>query len=322
MRIVLVDPSRTVRKIVTDLIQQGGNEVCPVSDGNEALTYIKNDPEVRALITCAELASMSGVELCKRARALVGSQRPLYILLMSSTDEHNRLVQALDNGADDFICKPPIAEELRARLRTADRVTSMQQELYRYATTDFLTGLLNRRAFFERAGEMCERAKMGAGLSAIICDLDHFKRINDTHGHSAGDAVLRSVAVEASLLNGIVGRLGGEEFGIFVEGTIPDVLEIAESFRHAISRLKVNADGQIVSVTCSLGLAEFEIGDTIDGLLRRADMALYEAKRAGRNRVVAADTFSISQNHENWLGISRPLALRSEQKSFAEFNKA
>jgi two-component system, cell cycle response regulator len=78
---------------------------------------------------------------------------------MSSSDEHNRLVQALDNGADDFICKPPIAEELRARLRTADRVTSMQDELFRYATTDFLTGLLNRRAFFVSVVEACERAQ-------------------------------------------------------------------------------------------------------------------------------------------------------------------
>jgi two-component system cell cycle response regulator len=158
MRIVLVDPSRTVRRIVTDLIQQGGNEVCPLSDGDEALTYIKKDPTVRVLITCAELASMSGVELCKQARALAGGRRPLYILLMSSNDEHNRLLRALDNGADDFICKPPIAEELRARLRTADRVTSMQCELFRYATTDFLTGLLNRRAFLT-APEKCANGR-------------------------------------------------------------------------------------------------------------------------------------------------------------------
>jgi two-component system, cell cycle response regulator len=310
MRIVLVDPSRTVRRIVTDLIQQGGNEVCPLSDGDEALTYIKKDPTVRALITCAELASMSGVELCKQARALAGGRRPLYILLMSSNDEHNRLVQALDNGADDFICKPPIAEELRARLRTADRVTSMQCELFRYATTDFLTGLLNRRAFFDRAGEMCERAQKGSRLTVFICDLDHFKQINDTHGHSVGDAVLRSVAAEAALLDGVVGRLGGEEFGIVVEGALSDALDIAELFRRTVSGLKIYSDDATIEITCSLGLAEWEIGDTIDSVLRRADMALYEAKRAGRNRVVASDTFSISKNHENWKGISRSSALR------------
>ena len=312
VQIVLVDPSRTVRRIVSDLIQQGGNEVCPLSNGDEALAFIKTNPDVRALITCAELPSMSGIDLCREARALAGSRRPLYILLMSSNDEHNRLVQALDNGADDFICKPPIVEELRARLRAADRVTSMQRELFRYATTDFLTGLLNRRAFFESFGEACERTKTGSVVSAIICDLDHFKRINDTHGHGVGDMVLRSVSAEAAQLDGTVGRLGGEEFGIIVEAGVSDALEIAESFRRTISRLKIRTDDAVVEVTCSLGIAEWEIGDTIDGLLRRADMALYEAKRAGRNRVVAADTFPISQNHENWKGISRASAQRSK----------
>ena len=230
MQIVLVDPSRTVRRIVCDLIQQGGYHVRSMSDGDEALAYIKANPEVRALITCAELASMSGIDLCRQARALAGGRRPLYILLMSSSDEQNRLVQALDNGADDFICKPPIAEELRARPRTADRVTSMQGELFRYATTDFLTGLLNRRAFFESVGVACERAQKGSAVSAIICDLDHFKQINDTYGHGVGDKVLRTVATEAALVDGIVGRLGGEEFGIITEAAVSDALEIAECF--------------------------------------------------------------------------------------------
>jgi two-component system, cell cycle response regulator len=313
VQIVLVDPSRTVRRIVSDLIQQGGHEVCPFSDGLEALAYIKANPEVRALITCAELASMSGIDLCRQARALAGNRRPLYILLMSSSDEHNRLVQALDNGADDFICKPPIAEELRARLRTADRVTSMQRELFQYATTDFLTGLLNRRAFFESLGEACERAQKGSAASAIICDLDHFKQINDTYGNGVGDAVLRSVAAEAMHLDGIVGRLGGEEFGIIVKVAVSDAMDIAESFRRTISGLKIAAEKTIVAVTGSLGVAQWEIGDTTDSLLRRADLALYEAKRAGRNRVVAADTFSISPHHENWRGISRKSTVRSKQ---------
>jgi diguanylate cyclase (GGDEF)-like protein len=311
MQIVLVDPSRTVRRIVSDLIQAGTHQVCSLSDGAEALAYIEANPDVRALITSAELPSMSGIELCSHARALAGSRRPLYILLMSSNGEHNRLVLALDNGADDFVCKPPIPEELRARLRTADRVTSMQCELFRYATTDFLTGLLNRRAFFEKGGEACERAKAGRVVTAMICDLDHFKQINDAHGHGAGDLVLRSVAAEAALLDGMVGRLGGEEFGIVVEADVADALEIAEEFRRTISTLRITADTAAVNVTCSLGLAEWEDGDTIDSLLRRADIALYEAKRAGRNRAVAADTFSISKSHEKWQGVARRKTSRS-----------
>jgi two-component system cell cycle response regulator len=125
-----------------------------------------------------------------------------------------------------------------------------------------------------------------------------------------GDAVLRSVAAEAALLDGVVGRLGGEEFGIVVEGALSDALDIAELFRRTVSGLKIYSDDATIEITCSLGLAEWEIGDTIDSVLRRADMALYEAKRAGRNRVVASDTFSISKNHENWKGISRSSALR------------
>jgi len=313
VQIVLIDASRTVRRIVGDLIRQGGYQVYPLPDGDEALAYIKANPEVRALITSVELASMSGIDLCRQARALAGSRRPLYILLMSSSDEHNRLVQALDNGADDFICKPPIAEELRARLRAADRMTSMQRELFHYATTDFLTDLLNRRAFFESFGEACERAQNGNAVSAIVCDLDHFKQINDTHGHGVGDAVLRTVAAEVALLNGIIGRLGGEEFGIIVEATVSDAFGITESLRRRINELIIPADDAVVEVTSSFGIAEWEIGDTPDSLLRRADLALYEAKRSGRNRVVVADTFSISQNHENWRGISRSSALRSRQ---------
>jgi two-component system cell cycle response regulator len=313
MQIVLVDPSRTVRRIVIDLIRLEDHQVFPLSDGDEALAHIKANPEVRALITSAELASMSGVDLCRQARAFAGGRRPLYILLMSSSDEHNRLVQALDNGADDFISKPPIAEELRARLRTADRVTSMQSELFRFATTDFLTGLLNRRAFFEKAEDACRQAQKGSPVSALICDLDHFKQINDTYGHGAGDTALRTVAAKAAQLHAIVGRLGGEEFGIIVEATVSDALDIAESFRCAISELRTSAGDATVDVTCSLGVAAWEIGDTTDSLLRRADMALYEAKRAGRNRVVAADTFPTSQGHENWYGVSRRSALRPEQ---------
>src|SRR5262245_21942419 len=158
MRIVLVDPSRTVRRIVTDLIEQDRHEVKPFSDGVEALQYIKVDPDVRALITCAEPQAISGITLCSEARALASDSRPLYILLMSSIEDKLMLVRALDSGADDFIHKPPAAEELRARLRAADRVTLMQRELIQHATTDFLTGTLNRRAFFEAAGKACENA--------------------------------------------------------------------------------------------------------------------------------------------------------------------
>lgn len=161
MQIVLVDPSRAVQRIMTELIEPAKHDVLAFSDGHEALDFVGSNGDVRALITSTEPSNMSGVQLCAAARRLVGVRRPLYIILMSSLDHHDLVVRALDNGADDFIRKPPVVEELRARLRVADRVTSMQRELIQHATTDCLTGLLNRRAFFDQALEACKQAEVG-----------------------------------------------------------------------------------------------------------------------------------------------------------------
>ena len=151
MRIVLVDPSRAVQRAMTGLIAEGGHEVVAFADGLQALSRMTQDGEVRALITSTQPLNISGIELCAAARKLSGTRRALHVILMSSTDDYYLAVTALDNGADDFIHKPPNPDELRARLRLADRVTSMKQQLIQYATTDSLTGLLNRRAFFAAA---------------------------------------------------------------------------------------------------------------------------------------------------------------------------
>ncbi len=305
MRIALVEPSRTVRRIVTGIIEPWGHEVCSFTDAPEALSFVQAEKDIRALISSTELASVSGIQLVRDARTLGGAQRPLYIILMSSSDERSRMIQALDNGADDFISKPPAPDELRARLRAADRITAMQAELISLATTDSLTGLMTRRAFVDAAQKMLERACTGHPLSILICDLDKFKAINDTYGHDIGDLVLQKVSGEARALNALAGRLGGEEFAFLVEGRLEGAAEIAECFRKSVSRLAIRARNRTIGITCSIGAAEWESRDTIDSLLRRADVALYEAKRAGRNRVVATDTFPIVKQHEQWRGVAR-----------------
>jgi two-component system, cell cycle response regulator len=302
MRIVLVDSSRTVLRIVTDLIELGGHEVQSFTDAQDALSHIKADREVRALITSTTPHSLSGVQLCSEARALAGHRRPLYILLMSSSDDHKNIVCALDSGADDFMHKPPVADELRARLRAADRVTSMQLELIRHATTDALTGVLNRRAFFERVGEL---SKSGEGAkSAIMLDIDHFKRINDVYGHQSGDIVLREVAARASDVDGIVGRLGGEEFCIVLAGGLNEAAEVAEALRANIENIRPPLSGEVVTVTSSFGVSEWLPDDSVDRLLSRADAALYQAKRSGRNRVVAVRECDAT-SHEARSGVVR-----------------
>jgi diguanylate cyclase (GGDEF)-like protein len=177
---------------------------------------------------------------------------------------------------------------LHARLRAAERIASAQRELVQIATTDSLTGLLNRHEFFERADAVCARATVGSAPSAIMLDIDNFKRVNDSHGHAVGDAVIRSVGAELARTREIVGRLGGEEFAILLEGrALPDALRLAERLRAAMAQIEIVATGGPVRFTCSFGADEWEFGDTIDDLLQRADMALYVAKANGRNRVVA-----------------------------------
>ena len=305
MRIVLVDPSRAIQRAMTELIVPGEHEVLAFSEGQKALDCIGADDSVRALITCVQLADISGIQLCATARKLVGSRRALFIMVMSSTDDYGLVVQALDNGADDFIRKPPFPEELRARLRAADRLTVMQRDLIKYATTDSLTGLLNRRAFFDDATEACKGANSGSPLSAIIFDVDQFKRINDMHGHQTGDIVLANLgAAVRTVSSGIIGRLGGEEFCLLETCDLIDAVEIAENIRRSTKALRFTEQG-LFGITCSFGVTEWENGDTIDRILRRADMAMYEAKSTGRDRVVASDTFALTDQHEGWRGTAR-----------------
>ena len=305
MRIALVEPSRTVQRIVTGIIEPWGHEVRTFMDAPEALACLRAERDVCVLITSAELVSTSGVQLVSDARALAGAQRPLYIVLMSSSDQRSKMIQALENGADDFISKPPAPEELRARLRAGERITSMQAELITLATIDSLTGLLTRRAFVAAAERMVERAAAGRHFSVLICDLDKFKAVNDTYGHETGDLVLRKVSEELRAIDAPAGRLGGEEVALLTDGHLDDAVDLAERFRESISNLAVRVGNRTIGVTCSIGAAEWEPGDTIDTLLRRADAALYEAKRTGRNRVVAADSFDLSDEHKRWRGIAR-----------------
>jgi two-component system, cell cycle response regulator len=291
MRVVLVDASRTVLKIVSRMLEARDHEVIPFTDGALALNFVQSNPDVAAVITSGELVSMTGIEMCWNIRLLANNGRPIYVVLMSSNYDHAHVVEALDMGADDFIGKPPNAEELYARLRSAERLVQMQNDLIRLASTDPLTGVNNRRAFFERANKAAARAADGERLSAIIFDVDHFKRVNDSFGHDVGDEVLRCITREVALGEDMtVGRLGGEEFAVLLEGRpLAEAVALADQLRLKISNLRIASTLGAVAVTCSFGVGQWEVGDSIDTLLKRVDAALYEAKHAGRNRVVAAN---------------------------------
>ena len=300
MRIVVVDPSRTVLKAVSKLLESDRHTVTAFVDAGEALDFIKSDREVDVLITSVELTPISGIRLCRETRLLCGHDRAIYIILMSSNFEEQHLINALDGGADEFIRKPPVCEELYARLRSAERMLRLQSELIRLASVDPLTGVFNRRAFFERAERVRQRP-----FAAIMFDVDHFKDINDSCGHDVGDQVLGAIGREASSQSGIVGRLGGEEFAVLLEGAdLAAAAACAEALRTSLGELSFNAAHGKLSVTCSLGVAEALVGESIDGLLKRADAALYEAKEKGRDRVVAA-TAVHNPSEAQWSGLLR-----------------
>ena len=286
MRIALVDPSRTTRTALTQTLQARGHVAIPFADGAEALSLLAKDPKLSALITATELQSMSGAELCWQARLLAGHQRPLYILLMSSNSERDDLINALDCGADDFISKPPVSEELYARLRTAERSVEMQTELVRLALTDSLTGLLNRRGFFEKASNACDSLEDGSSLSVVLLDIDDFKEVNDLYGHHIGDVAIQALASEVMEEQPLAGRLGGDEFCVMLPNFALGAARLfAETLRDRFAGLKLKTRDGCVHLTCSLGVAEVQAGDTVDTLIARADGALYAAKRKGRNRV-------------------------------------
>ena len=163
------------------------------------------------------------------------------------------------------------------------------RKLLHLATVDSLTGLLNRHAFFEQAGALRLRPAGAARLSLLMLDLDHFKRINDRFGHATGDAALRLFAhtVQGVLAGrGVMGRLGGEEFALALAGPLHEALEVAERLRAAVTATLLPTDGEPYRVTVSIGVAELQAGETLTAGLARADQALYDAKGAGRNRVV------------------------------------
>jgi diguanylate cyclase (GGDEF)-like protein len=291
MRIVIAEPSSIGRRIIAGIIEPDGHEIVCSGDAEAALDFIRSGRDYDVLITAIEFTVMSGFELCWEAKLAVAENRPVYVIVLSSSRDEAKLVEALDCGADEFVSKPPRASELLARLRAAGRILTQQRELIRLASYDSLTGLRNRRSFFE---ELERAAVMDHAFSVLMLDLDHFKRINDGHGHDAGDDVLREFARRAIEIGRNTARLGGEEFGLIIKAPIERAGEIAEALRHAIAARPFATCAGPLPVTASLGLAESRPGISADMLMKEADIALYASKSAGRNRVTLSRSNSVS----------------------------
>lgn len=246
-------------------------------------------------------SQFDGLRLCARVRSEAAT-RHVPIVAVVSPDDIERSVRALDLGVNDIIHRPVDAGELNARVATqlrrknyADRLRIRLDESLEMAITDPLTGLHNRRYFSSRLQQMVEsRAHGGAPCSVLISDLDHFKRINDTHGHAGGDAILTQFS---DRLRGglramdIAARYGGEEFVIAMPDTdLQQAIVAAERLRKAVAKDSFRLpEGEVAkAVTVSVGVAEVFPGESPESVMKRADTALYRAKAEGRNRTVAA----------------------------------
>jgi two-component system, cell cycle response regulator len=288
MRILIAEDDNMQRNVLRALLTKVGHEVAAACDGQEAWDLLQQE-HIRLVITDWMMPNLSGLQLIQKIRA-AGWTSYTYILLLTSKDLKENIVEGLQAGADDYLTKPFDKNELVARLGIGDRILELEGRLAHMATHDILTGLFNRRALYDIALSNLQKTAAGGVISFIMVDLDHFKDVNDTYGHMAGDQTLRVIAgvlQENTPAGGAVGRWGGEEFLVCLPGLdCEEVLQAAEQIRRSVAGTTVLlADGKTLQVTCSLGVSSSDDCMKLDleTLVGQADEALYRAKSSGRN---------------------------------------
>lgn len=300
MKILVADDNPTFCRILETILSGWGYDTVIAQDGFEALHILQNGESPRLAILDWMMPRMDGAEVCRKIRA--NRREPyVYILLLTAKTEQKDLVEGMEAGADDYITKQPFhVHELRVRLRAGRRILDLEAELIGarealrdQATRDSLTRLWNRTAIFDILHrELARSQRESSATTVLMADLDAFKRINDTYGHVAGDAVLKEAARRMSLSvrsYDSIGRYGGEEFLIILPGTdLYSGAAQAERIRAAVASAPYDVGGgDLLHVTCSVGLTSSAAGEMVlsDSLIRQADAALYAAKEQGRNRV-------------------------------------
>jgi len=303
MKILIAEDDPAFRNLLKDTLINWGYEVTVARDGNEAYRVLQLENAPQLAILDWMMPGLEGIEVCQRIRK-DEKDYYTYIILLTSQQRDEDLVIGMEAGADDYILKPFKFNELRVRLRAGRRIIELQNELlaardilFAKATHDSLTGLLNHEEILEFMNkELARSERDGVCVSIIMADIDHFKLVNDTYGHLAGDVVLRVIAQKMHSMArayDAIGRYGGEEF-LFVlpECCIECAVTFAERLRSCISMDSVDTPEGMIPVTISLGVAASSKGSSRDGysLVKAADTALYRAKENGRNRVeVVAD---------------------------------
>lgn len=307
--ILIAEDDAVSRHMLQAFLRKWGYEVVSAADGLEALRILESDGAPPLAVLDWMMPGMEGPEVCRRVREIKG--RPyIYVLLLTGRTQKEDLLRGLESGADDYLTKPFDAPELRARLHVGQRILDLQrslietrEELRFRATHDALTGIANRGVILEEAGrEHSRRSREGGAFGIIMADIDHFKQVNDTCGHSGGDAVLKEASrrmTQSVRLYDLVGRYGGEEFLIVVPASdAVGTLGLAERMRTEIAALPIPFDQGEIRITASFGVAvcSDENPRDLESLLRLADEALYRAKKLGRNRVELSPSPDLPEN--------------------------
>jgi diguanylate cyclase (GGDEF)-like protein len=312
--VLVVEDDRSMRALLEKMLLAAGHHVSVASNGVEALGMVEKE-RPQLIVTDWLMPKMDGIELCRELRRN-RENRGIYLIIVTMQESADKLVEAFDAGADDYLNKPITPKIFFARLRAAQRVVQLQEELafdreqlVRFsaelsaanerlqgqALSDALTGLPNRRFAMERLEQEWALTKRGERtLSCLMVDVDHFKSINDRFGHQVGDEALKLVADtlrRAARTQDVVCRYGGEEFLVICPDTdARAAVQCAERLRTYVAAQGLRLqDGGEHKMTVSVGVAEkSETINTLESLLIRADDNLYAAKGAGRNRTVVA----------------------------------
>lgn len=302
MRILIADSIGASRRALRSELEGWGYEVVEAEDGGEAIAALSVTHPPTLAILDQRTAVLDGVAVCREIRRR--DRRPyVYVVLLAAGSDAGTRIEALEAGADDCLARPFDPFELELRLRGGRRIVELQEELLAaheatraQASRDPLTRLLTRGAILDALEREVARAwRLREPLAVVFVDLDHFKSVNDAHGHPAGDAVLCEAArrmAGAVRPYDPVGRYGGEEFLLTLPGCDgARARVVAERLRMAIERSPFSCAGAEVPLTASLGIAVFsgEKEASVDQLIGAADSALYRAKAEGRNRVAIAD---------------------------------
>jgi two-component system cell cycle response regulator len=299
MRVLIADDNVDLTKSLAILLREWRFDAVQAYDGTAAMALLR-DPEAPTLALLDwDMPGMNGMEICREIRKDV--DRPYtYVILITGRGGRDEMLTGLTAGADDYLIKPVDPKELHARLTTGKRILDLQDQLLatqrrlrEQATRDSLTGLWNRAVILDiLQRELTRGRREGHGMAVIMADIDHFKKINDSLGHLAGDRVLRHIAQRLQTAvrpYDAVGRYGGEEFLVVLPRCDAEVsLTLAERLRRCVAVEPANVAGKAIPVTISVGVAAWDGEASAQEVLRLADEAMYRAKREGRNRAVAA----------------------------------